>query len=864
MLSTIVLLKYVLVFLFVQINPNELSSSLNNNPEELSRMGEFPIDSNIVFIRTQDESDRSRIAYDGTNYFVVWHQLREDYIHTLRWHVFGSRVNRDGIVLDTFGIKISNWDRGTQYFPAIAFDGVNYMVVWGDTRYGSLDIMGARISQSGTVIDTAGFVISSTTGSQNQPEICFDGFQYCVAWEDNRSGSYRAYCARITTDGNVLDPNGIALGLGNNPSITCDGSRYFIVYHTMNALKGMRVDRNGIIIDTTDINISPPDGEVSYPSIAFDGVNYLTVWRDYLYPQPEHIMAARIDTAGEVLDSSGILITDRPEHNRYPVVKFSDGCYMTMWLNMDTVYSICGARLSTTGSLIDTLPLKLYSTYHYIKPNDIFIAGDSSLITLYNTDSTPINSQISGLRFQNTAIPIDTNPFVISHTLQINQQHMPAIASGSTEYFTAWEDNRNAGNQDIYGLRLNHTGIALDSSAIPLATTADSECCPSVAASDTQFLVAWSNGDILGCRVDGSGVVLDSTAIIISSALNTQTNPAASFDSINYLVAWSDGRNSRQDIYGSRITPAGQVLDLSFLIATSTEGDPSITFGAPYYLVVWTRNGMICGARVNRNGQVMDPGGIGIGWSAYTLSQPSASFDGVNYMCIWREIRLIPQHISSHIWVARINQAGVLLDPNGILIRDYWYYVDICNPVIAFDGRYYVTLWQDWSGLRAAKIDTSGCVVGTYTIVNEVPVPVSPAIAEGTNDSTMIVFEGWLDVWYQRNNFSGDRIWGLMYPFVGIEEQNYSNYRRASASLSIEPNPIKESGHIMYYVTQASPVKISLYDVSGRLVKPLLDTYQKPGSYGLSVDVGSLSAGLYFVYFKSMSNASVQKIIVVK
>src|SRR5438105_2997666 len=69
--------------------------------------------------------------------------------------------------------------------PAIAFDGTNYLVVWADSRLSTdEDIYATRVNQSGTVLDTSGIQISATAGEQLHPTVAFVGSSYVVAWED--------------------------------------------------------------------------------------------------------------------------------------------------------------------------------------------------------------------------------------------------------------------------------------------------------------------------------------------------------------------------------------------------------------------------------------------------------------------------------------------------------------------------------------------------------------------------------------------------------------------------------------------------------------------------------------------------------
>ncbi len=167
--------------------------------------GGVVIDADGIAISSQ-LSTPSGIAFDGQNYLVVWTQ----YDGTT--DVYGSRVSKAGEVLDPDGIPIST-AINNQTSPRVAFDGTNYLVVWHDTRnsgQSDFDIYGARVSTSGVVLDTSGIVISGETAAQYTPDVSSDGTNCLVVWEDLRhSGTYaEIYAARVSKDGVVLDPDG--------------------------------------------------------------------------------------------------------------------------------------------------------------------------------------------------------------------------------------------------------------------------------------------------------------------------------------------------------------------------------------------------------------------------------------------------------------------------------------------------------------------------------------------------------------------------------------------------------------------------------------------------------------------------------
>src|SRR6188508_2724275 len=108
--------------------------------------------------------------------------------------------------------------------PAVAFDGVNYLVVWTDNREGVPKVYGARVSPDGTVLDLDGFGISAAQGSE--PTVAFDGTNYLVVWSDEAS----IVAARVDPGGMVLDPDGITISTRPNvqfqPTLAFDGTNY--------------------------------------------------------------------------------------------------------------------------------------------------------------------------------------------------------------------------------------------------------------------------------------------------------------------------------------------------------------------------------------------------------------------------------------------------------------------------------------------------------------------------------------------------------------------------------------------------------------------------------------------------------------
>jgi len=97
--------------------------------------------------------------------------------------------------------------------------------------------------------------------------------------------------------------------------------------------------------------------------------------------------------------------------------------------------------------------------------------------------------------------------------------------------------------------------------------------------------------------------------------------------------------------------------------------------------------------------------------------------------------------------------------------------------------------------------------------------------------------------------------------FVGINDVN-----RASdiVSISSYPNPTSGPVSIKYQLIEQVNVKISVYDVYGKLIKELVNTKQEAGSYSIQFNGSKLSDGIYYCRIEAGSNNDITKIAVVK
>jgi len=244
------------------------------------------------------------VAFDGTNYLVAWNKFANDF----QYEIYGARVTSAGSGLGEFPIFTAP---GEQIFPALAFDGTNYMVVWRDTRSGSgpssdTDVFGTRVTPGGTVLDPLGIAIATAPGIQQPSGIVFDGTNYFVVWDHtpitftSPPPEGKIFGRRIAKDGSLLDgptsSDGIAISTGpfanHSSSVAFAGNTYVVSWVAGSfpnfppaGIFAARVSKNGARIDglasQLGVPISGPPPSASrfvYPVVASKGQSALISW----------------------------------------------------------------------------------------------------------------------------------------------------------------------------------------------------------------------------------------------------------------------------------------------------------------------------------------------------------------------------------------------------------------------------------------------------------------------------------------------------------------------------------------------------------------------------------------------------------
>lgn len=192
------------------------------------------------------------IHFNGENYFFIY---KEDDGNNDEGYEYGRFISPLGVLTGN-PVKITETDVQD---IALAFDGINYLTVFNvESKY----IYGQFISKSGTLIGTPFSIDNSENYSDDPISVVYGGNKYLVAYpDDNKPGmnetpEWNIYGRFITKTGEV----------STNKITICDYSQNPI-----------------------------------FPTIAFDGTNYLTTW---ISMAERKINGQYLNTVGEPINGS--------------------------------------------------------------------------------------------------------------------------------------------------------------------------------------------------------------------------------------------------------------------------------------------------------------------------------------------------------------------------------------------------------------------------------------------------------------------------------------------------------------------------------------------------------------------------------
>jgi len=690
------------------------------------------------------------VAFDGTNYLVVWSDNRAIAGHLIG--VDGARVSPSGTVLDPSGFTIFR-SLVNSSIPAVAFDGTNFVVAATD-QYGSVRVN--RVSPAGQVLDgSSGKQVASTSGYVDVLEVAAGAGKSLVAWTNFTpgSGSIRAH---------LVDSGGVASGSTLNlsssgsdhvPAASFNGTTFLVAWRRgssfgAGSVAGVRIATDGQILDSTPIGIGTAAADRTDVSVASVGTTWLVAWQG-----ASGIVAARVSGSGAVLDATAVALGNSTSTGA-PAVAGDGTRFHVAWLAYsggDT--NLLVNRIGTSSGPLDGTGVVVTNASRGTSPSIACAPGGC-----FSVWSDTRMYATFGLRLQGTT-PLDSPPIVVSASA--SQQDWPSIARAGSRYLVVWDDFRSGTDRQIWAARVGLDGTVLDPAGIDVCSAAADQDLAAVAGNASgDFFVAWADRraqvttyvDVYGTIVRGDGTVVTPGGARLTNA-DDASEPALASDGTGYLLTWyeSSAPGVNNVVMASRVGSTGALLDSPPLRFTPNGGgaSPTVAFGNGSYLVVFEGSGGLRGFRIPPSGAPLDavPGLL-----LASGEFPSATFDGSHWVVGYRRYDpdsswMNPEY---HMYATRVAADGSVLDAQGVRIsasrvRGYTSAYYRQGPVAGFDGADSLFTWaSNYEGgeVYAAWLSPSGEAFCSSTLVS-VPgsIPLTPAIAgRGDGDHSLLVY----------------------------------------------------------------------------------------------------------------------------
>ncbi len=232
------------------------------NPDGSPMAGEFKISTG-----TGKASD---VAFDGTNFFVIWCDDSNDS------EIKGRFVSPAGVTGTEISINASVAPSDNP--NSVTFDGTNYLVVWNDETAGigtgTWDVFGQLVSSAGALVGGA-ITITNETGPQMVTSVAFDGTNYLAVWMDMSNDTNGDGVCGITEGscwdmyGHYISRNGSLVGskitINTDPTNQIGGvgfanGRYLVLMNN-----GVIMGEGGItsVASANGMYVTPPTSQYS-------------------------------------------------------------------------------------------------------------------------------------------------------------------------------------------------------------------------------------------------------------------------------------------------------------------------------------------------------------------------------------------------------------------------------------------------------------------------------------------------------------------------------------------------------------------------------------------------------------------------
>lgn len=469
-------------------------------------------------------------------------------------------------------------------------------------------------------------------------------------------------------------------------------------------------------------------------------------------------------------------------------------------------------------------------------------------------------------------------------------EHFPQIvADGSNGAIITWHDGR-AGYYDIYVQRIDAGGnVMWEVNGVPVCTADGDQWIPQICADDAGgAIIAWRDyrdgvWDVYAQRISAEGYVhwmSDGVAVCTVGGWDEWCHcyhrmiPDREGGTI---IAWRDNRSGNEDIYAQHIDSSGNagwvVNGVAVCTANEAQRSPQIVNdGAGGAIITWHdyRSGLdIYAQRIDSCGNILwASNGIAVCSAPDYQYNPHIVPDNNGGVFIaWWDYR----SGNGDIYAQRIDTSGAALwATDGIAVctaaGEQGYFG---LQIIPDGGDGAILVWDDERNedidVFCQRINTSGVPQWRHNGAHICRLPVSdqeyPQLISDDSGGAIVTWMdcrlGQKDIYAQRITAVGDVV-----THADVNPKTVKLYQNS-------PNPFNPITSIRFVVPEKSNVKLRIYDVSGKLIRTLMDGEMGPDFYetfwdGTDEGGRKLSSGVYFCRLTAGSSTITKKMVLIK
>lgn len=438
---------------------------------------------------------RPALATNGTGFLAAWSECRSPANGEYQCLIRAARIDALGKIIDDVNIDLPHSAGTFDDAPAIAFDGTNYLVVWShkhDDGGDASPIQGARISPAGRVLDALPIEFG-THGGKPTVTSMGDGSSV-VAWTELEA--HEIHATLIATDGSrAVDDTMLTdvSDLNSPPTISIAGTKnqFLLAWEnlatvqTYTEVHAVRLASESLgFLDPAPLDIAVNRAHHTAPQVTTDGTRFLVVFTDGL--DGTGATGRFVETDGTMGDRVTLATS-----GKYARVGFDGDSYILAstagvarfdrtTLSFDRFVEGPAVTTFEPAPALATMPhgtLVLQSTPSYGDFPDTFAASGSTPIAgvLYDEHLTPFSTPIRPARA----------PAIANHVVS---------AQNGDERLVVWHEYRSDwAHAEIRGAVVKADGTLLTNESFSIRGSDERGLTdPTIVFDGTSYVIAWN------------------------------------------------------------------------------------------------------------------------------------------------------------------------------------------------------------------------------------------------------------------------------------------------------------------------------------------------------------------------------------